>query len=147
MNFNKKLLKKAGVYVAVFICGYAARYGVKYFQAKQKAQSYIFNDLGKTNTNTALHKSAEYGFVPREDILKLSEGAVPDAKTAANFALNVLSPICGDKEIQKQIPFDVILINDIIWCVTGCPPKHEGGNFCIWIQKQDGRVLDYWHSK
>lgn len=45
MNFNKELLKKAGVYVAVFICGYAARYGVNYFQAKQKAQSYIFFNL------------------------------------------------------------------------------------------------------
>ena len=134
--------------MAIFICGYAIKYSVDFFHAKQKAQSYIFfNDLGKTYTSTTLHKSAEYGFVPREDILKPYRNAVSDAKTAANIALTVLSPIYGDKEIRKQIPFDVILINDVIWCVTGCSPKHEGGNFCIWIQKQDGRVLDYWHSK
>lgn len=135
--------------MAIFICGYAVRYGVDYFQIKQKAKSYIFfNDLGKTYTSTTLHKSAEYGFVPREDILKPYRNAVPDAKTAANIALTVLSSIYGDKEIREQIPFDVILINDIIWCVTGCSPKvGVGGSFCIWIQKQDGRVLDYWHGK
>ena len=42
MTFNKALLKKTGVYVAIFICGYAIKYSVDFFHAKQKAQSYIF---------------------------------------------------------------------------------------------------------
>ena len=89
--------------MAIFICGYAIKYSVDFFHAKQKAQSYIFfNDSGKTYTSTTLHKSAEYGFVPREDILKPYRNAVSDAKTAANIALTVLSPIYGDKEIRKQ---------------------------------------------
>ena len=149
MNINKKLLFTACTYATVFILGYFVKYGVDAINAKQAQSKWkICNDLGKTYESLSLKKSAEYGFVPGKSVLKL-EPVVPTAEAAASIANTVFSSRFSSKYSKRQMPYEVILVNDVIWIVKSL--NHNlaavGGTSDIWIQKSDGRVLNMFNYK
>ena len=139
MNINKKLLFTTCTYAMVFIMGYCVKYGIDFINARQAKSNWkICNDLGKTYSNLRLKKSAEYGFVPKESVIEL-ESAVPTAEAAAYIANTILSSNFNSKFAKRQIPYNVKLINDVIWIVEGSQSVlTEGGVSYIWIQNTGG---------
>jgi len=79
-------------------------------------------------------------------------GYVPDAKTAAQIAVAVWSPIYGERKIQGEKPFHASLKRGV-WTVIGSMPpsrpgvKMHGGVALARISKADGRVLQVIHGK
>lgn len=72
---------------------------------------------------------------------------VPDEKTAIAIAEAVLLPILGDK-IARSRPFVATLDNaKLIWTVEGTLNAVKGGVPHIEIQRKDGKILGYYHSK
>jgi NTF2 fold immunity protein len=79
-------------------------------------------------------------------------GYVPNEKVAARIAEAVLSEIYGDKQIRKQLPFNVTLKGDV-WFVNGYRPSRDffgriikGGTAKIEISKTDGKILRVIHG-
>ncbi|WP_417266242.1 YbbC/YhhH family protein [Brumimicrobium sp.] len=76
-----------------------------------------------------------------------SQGFVPNELTARKIAESILIPIYG-KEIIKQKPFNVELIRDSVWVVTGTQNELAlSGVAYIEIQKSDCRILKVTHGK
>lgn len=74
-------------------------------------------------------------------------GFVPDSKTAIRIAVAVWSPIYGEKQIQREKPYEANLKNGV-WQVEGSlQKKHEGGVAYARISKRDGRILSVIHTK
>lgn len=75
-------------------------------------------------------------------------GVIPNDSLAVEFAKVVLFPIFGRKNIERQRPYQVKLINNELWSIRGSLSKNaEGGTFCIVINKQDGKVKMIYHEK
>lgn len=86
-------------------------------------------------------------------------GFVPDKETAAKIAVAVWSPIYGEEDINKEMPYRVKLIEDSIWIVEGSfngknDLKHFlfkdsmlGGTAYVEIRKSDGKVLRMIHGE
>jgi hypothetical protein len=76
-----------------------------------------------------------------------SQGIVPDEGTAVKIAEAVFSPIFGEDEVNKYLPYHAQLM-DGIWTVYGTlAPGSRGGTPQMTIQKKDGRVIEVWHSQ
>ncbi|MGE7776563.1 YbbC/YhhH family protein [Chitinophaga sp. NPDC101104] len=72
---------------------------------------------------------------------------VPDHETARKVAEAIWYPIFG-KNIYWQKPFEVKLIGDSVWVVTGTLPKgRRGGVAYIEIVKSDCRIRKIAHGK
>jgi hypothetical protein len=70
-----------------------------------------------------------------------------ERKKVIGFAEFVLWDIYGKKNIVKQKPYDVFLI-DNYWFLSGTLPKGmKGGTFLIIIDSRDYRVVRLTHSK
>lgn len=73
--------------------------------------------------------------------------AVPDSDTAIALSLIVWKKIYGEKQIEKQAPFQAIRIDDC-WFVTGSLPKGwRGGTAEAVIRSADGSFLNISHGK
>lgn len=74
-------------------------------------------------------------------------GIVPDSLTAVRVAVDLLTPIYGQKQIASERPFTARLMEDR-WVVSGSLPKGWiGGVAVIEISKRDGRVISVSHGK
>jgi hypothetical protein len=74
-------------------------------------------------------------------------GVVPDEPTAVKIAEAVFQPIFGVEEVAKWQPYHAQLDNNGVWTVYGTLPPHwKGGTPMLKIRKQDGKVLEVWHS-
>ena len=70
---------------------------------------------------------------------------VPDAKTAERIAEAVLVGQFGDDRVAAQLPLHAASMSKDVWLVEGRLKDKDGrtqvgGNFGVWINKQDGRV-------
>jgi hypothetical protein len=75
------------------------------------------------------------------------EGFVPNKAVARQIAEAILLPIYGD-EILNQKPFEVSLLKDSIWVVTGIQKEVSiGGVVYMEIQKSDCKILKVTHGK
>jgi len=74
------------------------------------------------------------------------EGFVPNAETAMKIAEAIWIPIYGDRVVNQK-PYQVKL-DGKNWIVQGTlQPNMVGGTAVAVIAKQDGRVLQVFHSK
>ena len=138
--------RKLKIFLFSAICfsiGFGCRYCVEIVQNKEKKIP-PYRYVGKTYEYIHFKKSSETGYIPTERIQKLKRGAVPDYETAAKIGIDVLSSMFGENTIMSQKPFNVELINDVIWYVHGTYYIYPGNNTAeILIQKSDGRILYY----
>jgi len=78
---------------------------------------------------------------------KPKEGYVPDEKTAIRIAVAVWIPIYGEKEIEKEKPYQAKLDKGV-WTVKGSLPEGWlGGVAVAEIAKDDGCILRVSHGK
>jgi hypothetical protein len=78
---------------------------------------------------------------------KPKEGYVPDEKTAIRIAVAVWIPIYGEKEIEKEKPYQAKLDKGV-WTVEGSLPEDWlGGVAVAEIAKDDGCILRVSHGK
>jgi NTF2 fold immunity protein len=75
------------------------------------------------------------------------QGVVPDEPTAVKVAEAILPPIFGAEEVAKWLPYHAQLDKNGVWTVYGTLPQgSRGGTPMLKIRKQDGQVLEVWHS-
>jgi len=75
------------------------------------------------------------------------QGVVPDEQTAVKIAEAVFEPIFGIEYSAKWRPYHAQLDKNDVWTVYGTLPRGSlGGTPMLKIKKQDGRVLEVWHS-
>jgi hypothetical protein len=75
------------------------------------------------------------------------QGIIPDEVTAVKVAEAVFQPIFGTEEVTKYLPYHAQL-KDGVWTVYGTlKPGSRGGTPQMTIQKQDGKVIEVWHSQ
>lgn len=116
-------------------------------QKYEEAKLYKFTDERCKDIVIPFDTSKENGLVPSNDIYELTEGIIPDAKTAAKVGTAILSSLYGEENVKRQIPFITQLLYDEIWLLTGTLAKeNEKGAFYIYIQKSDGRILQLGRS-
>ena len=78
---------------------------------------------------------------------KPKSGFVPDEPTAIAIAVAVWIPVFGDKNIEGEKPYHAHLFGDV-WHVDGSLPEGAiGGVAHVEISKEDGRILDMWHTQ
>jgi hypothetical protein len=59
----------------------------------------------------------------------------------------VFQPVFGAEEIAKWQPYHAQLDKNGVWTVYGTLPRNMvGGTPMLKIRKQDGKVLEVWHS-
>ena len=79
---------------------------------------------------------------------KPKDGFVPDAATATKIAIAVWEPIYGTNRLAFEKPYRAKLITNTVWRIEGSlPPNTVGGVMTAWIAKDDGRIMDVYHSK
>ena len=72
---------------------------------------------------------------------------IPDKETAIKVAEVILKKRYGEKNIERQQPFEVYLKNNV-WIITGTlKDSSDGGVAYIEIQKLDCKVLKIIHWK
>lgn len=132
-----------GFYVkSVTFKGYANR------QKYEEASLYKFTDARCKDFIIPFDASKEKGFVPSNDVYELSNGAIPDAKTAAKVGTSILSSIYGEENVKRETPFLTQSLYDKVWLLTGTLNKEgKRGMFYIYIQKSDGRILELGRSQ
>ena len=75
------------------------------------------------------------------------QGVVPDEQTAVKIAEAVFRPIFGTEEVSKWQPYHAQLDKNGAWTVYGTLPRgSRGGTPMLKIKKQDGSVIEVWHS-
>jgi len=75
------------------------------------------------------------------------DGLVPTADVAIRIAVAVWEPIYGEKNIERQKPFNTTLTHGV-WRVQGSlPPGWLGGTALAEISQKDGRILRVSHGK
>lgn len=88
----------------------------------------------------SLSDSTHHNVIGLQPILK-------KRKKAIEFAEFILWDIYGKKNIEKQKPYDVFLI-DNYWFLSGTLPKEMlGGTFTIIIDSRNYRVVRLTHGK
>jgi hypothetical protein len=90
--------------------------------------------------------SLSYGGDKKHNMTPLpSQGVVPDEITAVKIGEVVFPPIFGGEEVSRYRPYHAML-KDGVWTVYGKPNAH-GGTPMMTIQKNDGKVIEIWHSQ
>ena len=73
-------------------------------------------------------------------------GVIPDEATAVGVALVIFKPIYPQEEVDLFLPYHAQL-KDGAWTVYGTLKSgSKGGTPQLQIRKEDGKVLDVWHS-
>ena len=82
------------------------------------------------------------------NVYRNQNGLIPNAKAAVDFAKIILNYHYGEEVINEEKPFDVELLNDTVWYISGSLPEGAvGGVAEIFIRKSDGKVLRMIHGK
>ncbi len=77
----------------------------------------------------------------------LLDTVIKTQETAIKYAETVLFDIYGQKNIEKQKPYDVYKI-DGYWIIGGTLPKSmHGGTFLIIINSKNGQIIKLTHGK
>lgn len=77
----------------------------------------------------------------------LVDKVISDSQTAVDIAESILFKIYGKKNITKQRPYNVNLI-DGYYIINGTLPKFSfGGTFLIIISSKDGKIIKLTHGK
>jgi hypothetical protein len=75
------------------------------------------------------------------------QGIVPDEATAVKIAEAIWLPVFGEQVVAKFRPYQAELKNGV-WTVYGTLPRNSrGGTPMLAIRKEDGRVIEVWHSQ
>ena len=154
MHTKATLFKKIGICILCFVLGFSAKYGMDYIHTLQikkavKPEIPFYVDKGKIKESITFHYDAEYGYRSTEWILQ-HNAIIPDAKTAAEVGVSILSSMYGREDIEREKPFEVRLANDSVWYVRGTHSLGRdtvGGRSRIIIQKMDGKVLNLNYAK
>ena len=153
-------MKKIITTIIIFLVGIILGIFIKseYDSVKNKKvvvkQDYIFKGKVKVDEDTIdvlkpVDDSINYkiGLAPFK-VDRHENGIIPNAKTAVDFAKIILNYHYGEEEINEEKPFDVELINNRVWYISGSLPEgYLGGVAEIFIQKSDGKVLRMYHGK
>ena len=81
---------------------------------------------------------------------KPKDGFVPDADTAIKIAVAVWTPIYGTNTLANEKPYRARLLTNNVWKVEGSftrDPNVVGGVMTALIAKEDGRILEVYHTK
>jgi len=77
-----------------------------------------------------------------------SEILLSDSKTAYKFAKHVLDTTYGKIKMDSEEPFEIALIDNKFWLLTGTLPSgYLGGVAMIIVSKYDGKILYVMHGK
>ncbi len=110
-----------------------------------------FNDKGNVRIADSLLFERDSIYVDDADpygVYCIKEGIVPNTKVAIALSEIILSQIYGKDNIIRQRPYDISLINNQVWAISGKRNyNEEGGVFYIAINKRDGRILCVRHEK
>lgn len=149
MNFQLKIC----LLVAALLC-----LGTGYYLGKKKehqclSQTLKFIDLGKDSTVHSEDNSLENisymdGANTHNKMASYAKGGnVPDVKTASQVAYAILCAVYGEDVMMDELPLQVYLENEKLWCIEGT--SHEGYRrvATISIDKKDARVLSLYQSK
>jgi len=72
---------------------------------------------------------------------------VENQEIAVNIAESILFNIYGEKNIQKQKPYEIYNINNY-WVIFGTLPKNfRGGTFKVIISEKNGEIVLVGHDK
>src|SRR5947209_1132683 len=76
-----------------------------------------------------------------------AQGIIPDEVTAVKVAEAVFTPIFGAEEVAKYSPYHARLTEGL-WTVYGTlKPGSRAGTPQMTIQKNDGKIIEVWHSQ
>ena len=77
----------------------------------------------------------------------LVDTVVKSQESAIKYAETILFEIYGQKNIEKQKPYEVYKINGY-WIIGGTLPKGMlGGTFLIIVNSQNGQIIKLTHGK
>lgn len=96
-------------------------------------------DYAKQELEAALNNSSEK-IILVDTVIKTQEAAVKYAET-------VLFDIYGQKNIEKQKPYEIYKIDEY-WIINGTLPiGMHGGTFLIIIDSKNGEIIKLTHGK
>ena len=143
MNFKIYFMRKRLLFLLPYLICVIAGLGLGYCvfevnrgKGKQQATKIITNE-GEVYEKLYFKRSAEYGYVPEESVLRISEGLIPDAKTALKVGTTILLKIEEDTGTFYD-KYTVKLINETVWVVSISAGR---GGASVYLQKSDGRIL------
>ena len=71
--------------------------------------------------------------------------------SVAMLAYVYVKNLYGEEVAKGEQPYQIQLVNDSIWCISGNPQKYKKkkwkGNFVIAIDKKSGELLAFMHEK
>jgi hypothetical protein len=97
--------------------------------------------------------------VMNQEVTNCSDCTIKNEETAVKVAEDKLFNIYGESKIKDEIPYNVKLINNKIWVITGSLNQgvlekflskgmpEFGGTFEIKINAKDGKTIDVTHYK
>ncbi len=143
MNFKIYFMRKRLLFLLPYLICVIAGWGLGYCvfevdrdKAKQQATKIITNE-GEVYEKLYFKRSAEYGYVPEECVLRRSDGLIPDAKTALKVGTTILLKI-NENTGTFYDKYTVKLINETVWVVSISAGR---GGASVYLQKSDGRIL------
>ena len=143
MNFKIYFMRKRLLFLLPYLICVIAGWGLGYCvfevdrdKAKQQATKIITNE-GEVYEKLYFKRSAEYGYVPEESVLRRSDGLIPDAKTALKVGTTILLKI-NENTGTFYDKYTVKLINETVWVVSISAGR---GGASVYLQKSDGRIL------
>ena len=105
----------------------------------QTERSKLGIEYAKQELENALNISSEKQILV-DTVVKSQESAIKYAET-------ILFEIYGQKNIEKQKPYEVYKINGY-WIIGGTLPKGMlGGTFLIIVNSQNGQIIKLTHGK
>jgi len=99
-------------------------------------EQYAKDELRKSLLDTTMHYK-----------IKTDKEIIGDKETALNIAQPILYKTYGKKNILKQKPYEIYLI-DNYWIISGTLPKESrGGTFFIIISATDSKIIRLSHGQ
>ncbi len=144
--------------IIIFLVGIILGFFIKseYDSGKSKKvvvkQDYIFKgnvkvDKDMIDARKSVDDSINYkSEIDPFNVYRNQNGLIPNAKAAVDFA-KIIFNYCENGAFNNEKPFDVELLNDTVWYISGSLPEgYLGGVAEIFIQKSDGKVLGMIHG-
>lgn len=79
------------------------------------------------------------------------DNLVMSPESVAMLAYVYVKNLYGEEVAKGEQPYQIQLVNDSIWCISGNPQKYKKkkwkGNFVIAIDKKSGALLAFMHEK
>jgi len=105
----------------------------------QTERSKLGFEYAKQELESAINNSSEKQI--------LVDKVIKTQKTAIKYAETVLFEIYGQKNIEKQKPYELYKIDEY-WIIGGRLPKEiTGGTFLIIINSRNGQIIKLTHGK